>query len=125
MERVIIYNRRYLTDRLSNSIVSLHDDNNNVLATYEIGTVGNTQDVSNLEFEIDIEDFTVSSFGEEICLGSSRDKELAKSAMYSCDESMSLLLGSTTSVGTLRDIASLINGKGPEYMPGEVSMLRQ
>ena len=58
----------------------------------------------------------------DACLASASDKQLAKSAMYSCDESMSLLIGSTTSVGTLRAVANLVNKIGPERMPGECCM---
>ena len=58
------------------------------------------------------------------CLDSTNDKGLAQSAMHNCDKSMSLLLGSTTSVGTLRAVASLVNNqeKGPKHMPGECCM---
>ena len=56
------------------------------------------------------------------CLSSIINKQLAKSAMYSCDESMSLLIGSQTSVGTLRSVANLVNEKGPQRMPGECCM---
>ena len=54
--------------------------------------------------------------------GSIDDKDLAKSAMHSCDEAMSLLLGSTTSVGTLSKVATLVNNSGTEHMPGECCM---
>lgn len=56
------------------------------------------------------------------CLESTHDKDLAKSAMHVCDSSQSLLIGETTSVGTLRAVASLVNEKGPDYMPGECCM---
>ena len=44
--------------------------------------------------------------------------------MHNCDESMSLLLGSQISLGTLKATADLINDpeKGPEYMPGYCCM---
>jgi hypothetical protein len=38
--------------------------------------------------------------------------------MKTCDDSMALLLGSSTSLGTLRAVAKLVNEKGPERMPG-------
>jgi len=41
-----------------------------------------------------------------------------KNVMKTCDDSMALLLGSSTSLGTLRAIAKLVNNKGPERMPG-------
>ena len=109
MDQVKIYNRERHLDMLSNSVVSLLDHEDIVLATYEI------EDASSLELiEISSTDFSCNGL----------DKGLAKSAMYSCDESMSLLLGSTTSVGTLRAIANLTNDpeKGSEYMPGECCM---
>eukprot|EP00584_Thalassiosira_punctigera_P027883 CAMPEP_0172576342 /NCGR_PEP_ID=MMETSP1067-20121228/137666_1 /TAXON_ID=265564 ORGANISM="Thalassiosira punctigera, Strain Tpunct2005C2" /NCGR_SAMPLE_ID=MMETSP1067 /ASSEMBLY_ACC=CAM_ASM_000444 /LENGTH=2652 /DNA_ID=CAMNT_0013369009 /DNA_START=2375 /DNA_END=10333 /DNA_ORIENTATION=- len=56
------------------------------------------------------------------CLISRENKDIAKSAMYSCDASMSLLLGSSTSVGILSNIASLVNEKGSQYMPGTCCM---
>ena len=94
---------------MSNSVVSLLDHENIVLATYKI------EDASTIkQIEISSTDFSCNGL----------DKGLAKSAMYSCDESMSLLLGSTTSVGTLRAIADQTNDpeKGSEYMPGECCM---
>jgi hypothetical protein len=54
----------------------------------------------------------------ESCLTSTRDHELAKSAMRSCDSSMSLLVGSQASLGRLTVIADLINKHGPDRMPG-------
>ena len=65
---------------------------------------------------------TETSGADNTCLSSRNNKQLAKSAMYSCDESMSLLVGSTTSVGTLRAVANLVNKVGPERMPGECCM---
>ncbi|KAL7521065.1 hypothetical protein ACHAWX_005756 [Stephanocyclus meneghinianus] len=41
-----------------------------------------------------------------------------KNVIKTCDNSMALLLGSSTSLGTLRAIAKLVNNKGPQYMPG-------
>lgn len=41
-----------------------------------------------------------------------------KNVMKSCDDSMTLLLGSSMSIGTLRAIANIVNEKGPQYMPG-------
>ena len=96
--------------------MTLLDYNHAVLATYEIEDASQTS-----VFEIASADFT----WRERCLDpSTDDKDLAKSAMYSCDESMSLLLGLTTSVGTLRAIADIINDpeKGIEYMPGKCCM---
>jgi hypothetical protein len=47
-----------------------------------------------------------------------RDREVARAAMYQCDESMALLTGKQTSLGTLKAIADLVNEKGHERMPG-------
>ena len=55
-------------------------------------------------------------------LGSLENKALAKSAMSSCDLSMSLLLGSTISLGTLTVITSFVSAKGTEHMPGNCCM---
>jgi hypothetical protein len=41
-----------------------------------------------------------------------------KDTIQTCDASMSLLLGNSTSLGTLRSIAELVNEKGPDRMPG-------
>jgi hypothetical protein len=41
-----------------------------------------------------------------------------KDATTTCDDSMALLVGSSTSVGTLRDVAKLVNENGPDRMPG-------
>jgi len=41
-----------------------------------------------------------------------------KNVIKSCDDSMKLLLGSTTSLGTLKSISKVVNMKGPKYMPG-------
>ena len=56
--------------------------------------------------------------GGDSCLSSTEDRALAKSAMRSCDKSMSLLLGSQISVGTLKATADLIHEKGTDRMPG-------
>ena len=55
-------------------------------------------------------------------LDSLENKALPKSAMSSCDLSMSLLLGSTISLGTLTAITSLVSAKGTEHMPGNCCM---
>ena len=55
-------------------------------------------------------------------LDSSENKALAKLAMSSCDLSMSLLLGSTISLGTLTSIAALVSVNGTEHMPGDCCM---
>ena len=41
-----------------------------------------------------------------------------KVAVKSCEKSMSLLLGSSTTLGTLRSIAQDVWDHGPERMPG-------
>lgn len=41
-----------------------------------------------------------------------------KNVIETCDRSMELLLGSSTSLGTLRATARLVKEKGPDYMPG-------
>ena len=48
----------------------------------------------------------------ESCLSSALDPQLAKAAMHHCDTSMSLLLGSQTSLGTLRAIADDVEENG-------------
>ena len=55
-----------------------------------------------------------------VCLSSRKDKDLAKKVMGICDESMSFLVGSQLSVGTLKDIADSLEGKGGslDHMPG-------
>ncbi len=55
---------------------------------------------------------------EDGCLSSTQDRTLAQAAMHSCDQTMDFLIGSSTSVGTLRDIATLVEDEGPERMPG-------
>ena len=60
--------------------------------------------------------------GSDQCLASTQDLDLAKAAMHFCDESMSLLVGSQTSLGNLRAIADLVNDDvngGPNRMPGK------
>ena len=118
VDQVNIYNRQdSWKSRLSNSVVTLVDREDIDIATYEIGDAA-----SRSQIYISSTDFSRNK--THFCLDSRDDKGLAKSAMYSCDESMSLLLGSTTSVGTLRAIANLTNDpeKGSEYMPGECCM---
>ena len=56
------------------------------------------------------------------CLTSAKDRYLAKEAMRICDESMSFLVGSQLSVGTLKSIADSIQEDGPERMPGYCCM---
>ena len=55
------------------------------------------------------------------CYGSAKDPQTASDAMHSCDESMALLVGSQSSVGTLRAIAKKV-GTNPEHMPGVCCM---
>jgi hypothetical protein len=52
------------------------------------------------------------------CLSSYLDQEVSKTAMHYCDMSMSLLLGSTTSLGSLRAIKDEVISKSPDYLPG-------
>jgi hypothetical protein len=52
------------------------------------------------------------------CLSSALDQEVSKTAMHYCDMSMSLLLGSTTSLGSLRAIKDEVISKSPDYFPG-------
>ena len=56
------------------------------------------------------------------CLSSTHDRHLAKEAMRICDESMSFLVGSQLSVGTLKSIADSIALDGAERMPGYCCM---
>lgn len=44
--------------------------------------------------------------------------DILQDVLQTCDESMAFLIGDSTSVGTLRDIAQQIENNGPEYMPG-------
>jgi hypothetical protein len=46
------------------------------------------------------------------------DREVSKRAMQICDKSMSFLLGSQISVGTLKSIADSVDTHGPNRMPG-------
>ena len=57
-------------------------------------------------------------YGDQSCPSSTMDPDLANKAMSICDESMSMLVGSQLSVGTLKEIADLVNEKGPNRMPG-------
>eukprot|EP00956_Cyclotella_meneghiniana_P046051 scaffold396893_cov129-Cyclotella_meneghiniana.AAC.1 len=59
--------------------------------------------------------------GEE-CLSSVHDGDLAKEAMHICDESMSFLVGSQLSVGTLKSIADSLENDGLDRMPGYCCM---
>ena len=59
--------------------------------------------------------------GEE-CLSSAQDRYLAKEAMRICDESMSFLLGSQLSVGTLKTLVESIETNGHDRMPGYCCM---
>ena len=52
------------------------------------------------------------------CLSSTHDPYLAKDAMRICDESMSFLVGTQLSVGTLKAIADSIEDDGAGAMPG-------
>jgi hypothetical protein len=58
----------------------------------------------------------------EQCLSSAMDRGLAKSAMRICDESMSFLVGSQMSIGTLKGITDLVETKGVDRMPGYCCM---
>ncbi|KAL7552006.1 hypothetical protein ACHAWF_015217 [Thalassiosira exigua] len=44
--------------------------------------------------------------------------DLMKDVLDACDDSMALLLGDSTSVGILRQIAQQVKENGPDYMPG-------
>ena len=59
--------------------------------------------------------------GEE-CLSSVHDGDLAKEAMRICDESMSFLVGSQLSVGTLKSMADSLENNGLDRMPGYCCM---
>ena len=52
------------------------------------------------------------------CWKSQSDQDLSKLGMRYCDTSMNLLLGKTTSVGTLRAIVKDIKDNGNHRMPG-------
>ena len=101
VKKIVIYNRLDNMDRLSNSIVTLGGASGITVYSYEIGDTSQLDEVS----------FVVS-----------KDKTLAKSAMSICDQTMSLLVGWTTSIGTLQAIADAVNEKGPQHMPGECCM---
>jgi hypothetical protein len=66
----------------------------------------------------------VVSFDAKQCLSSTLDQHIAQNAMRSCDESMSLLVGSELSVGTLKAIVDSVNKDGPSRMPGYCCMVR-
>ena len=55
----------------------------------------------------------------DYCLTGQFDSNVAKQAMRTCDDSMSLLLGQDMSLGTFNSIVSEVEEKGAEYMPGE------
>ena len=59
---------------------------------------------------------------DEGCLTSQRDPELASTAMNAADESLALLVGKLTSIGTIRRYAALVNDKSipnaSEQLPG-------
>ncbi|KAL7505952.1 hypothetical protein ACHAXN_004087 [Cyclotella atomus] len=52
------------------------------------------------------------------CLTSANIPSIAKTAMHRCDQSMSLLIGSKTSLGTLKAIADEVTADGPSRLPG-------
>ena len=56
------------------------------------------------------------------CLSSTKDRYLAKEAMRVCDESMSFLIGSELSLGTLKAVVDSIEENGPGRMPGYCCM---
>ena len=115
--RIVVWNRQdCCTDRLSGATVSLLDSSGAATKQFSIGDSTNKDSFT---FEVDDVSWTV---GEDTCLASTKDRALAKSAMHNCDASMSLLLGSQISVGTLKATADLITEKGPEYMPGYCCM---
>ena len=60
------------------------------------------------------------TINDKKCLSSAMDRDLAKQTMNICDESMSLLVGTELSLGTLKSIADLVNDpeNGPSRMPG-------
>ena len=55
----------------------------------------------------------------DYCLTGQFDSNVAEQAMGTCDDSMSLLLGQSMSLGTFNSIVSEVEEKGAEYMPGE------
>ena len=65
---------------------------------------------------------TTTTCDGEACLSSIKDRYLAKEAMRICDESMSFLLGSQLSVGTLKTIVDSIEKDGSGRMPGYCCM---
>ena len=65
---------------------------------------------------------TRSAITQQGSQSSIKDSYLAKEAMRICDESMSFLVGSQLSVGTLKSIANSIQEDGPERMPGYCCM---
>ena len=62
------------------------------------------------------------SSNSKTCLDSTQDRDLAKAAMHSCDESMSLLVGSKVSIGRLKAISELIRDTDHDRMPGYCCM---
>jgi hypothetical protein len=96
--KIVIHNRNILTCKLSNANLMLYDGSGNVVKTIN---VGNTCERAILMYDLSI------------------SPEIAKTAMNRCDESMALLVGSQTSLGTLKAIADLVTSEGPGRMPGE------
>jgi hypothetical protein len=95
--RIVIHNRPN-TCLLSNVNLMLYDGSGNVVKTIN---VGNTCGRAILEYDLSI------------------PPEIDKTAMNRCDESMALLVGSQTSLGTLKAIADLVTSEGLERMPGQ------
>lgn len=60
----------------------------------------------------------VEKLDDQECLSSTTDTSLARTVMNICDQSMSLLVGSELSLGTLKAISHSVNTKGPDRMPG-------
>lgn len=52
------------------------------------------------------------------CLTSANIPSIAKTAVHRCDQSMSLLIGSKTSLGTLKAIVDEVVVHGPTRLPG-------
>ena len=67
---------------------------------------------------------TLDNCGLDSCLSSTQDKDLAKKVMGICDKSMSFLVGSQLSVGTLKAIVDSLDAENgsPDHMPGYCCM---
>ena len=74
---------------------------------------------SQLNYAVYIDPFFPGKYSDEgYSFDSTKNFQAAKQARRACDQSVSLLLGHTTSLGTLKAIKTIINEKGTNRMIG-------